>query len=95
MLGTATITDRALKIINDERYTEVRSRPVSEKKPVEEAGPALHLFKLGFHQGGELADVVLGEVGDRPSQVGPYRLGPEPSGDHSWGGGVNWPAGDR
>jgi len=37
----------------------------------QEAGPVLHPLEAGLHQRGQLADVVLGEVGQRSFQVRP------------------------
>jgi hypothetical protein len=52
--------------------TEVEPGPGQEA--VEEARPVLHPPEPGLHQRGQLADVVLGEVGQRPFQVRPDRL---------------------
>jgi len=45
-------------------FTKVESSLGEEA--VEKAGPVLHPPELGLYQGGELADVVLGEVGEGP-----------------------------
>jgi hypothetical protein len=52
--------------------TEVE--PGFGREAVEEAGPVLHPPEPGLHQRGQLADVLLGEVGQRPFQVRPDRL---------------------
>jgi len=44
------------------------------QEAVEEAWPVLHLPEPGFHQRGQLADVVLDQVGQRSFQVGPDRF---------------------
>lgn len=41
------------------------------QEPVEEAGPVLHPFQAGFHQGSQLGQVAFGQVGQGPFQVGP------------------------
>ena len=33
------------------------------QEPFEEAGPVLHPFEPGFHQGGQLGEVAFGQVG--------------------------------
>src|SRR5258708_27810149 len=44
------------------------------EEAVEEAGPVLHPFQPGLYQGGELADVAFGQVGQGSFQAGPGRL---------------------
>src|SRR5437660_12684715 len=44
------------------------------QEAVEEAGPVLHPPEPGLYQRGQLADVVLGEVGQRPFQIRPDRF---------------------
>jgi hypothetical protein len=46
--------------------------PGASEEAVEEAGPVLHPFQPGFHQGGELAEVALGQVGQGSDpKIGP------------------------
>ena len=64
----------------DDRPARASIVEVTEVEPglgeeaVEEAGPVLHLPEPGLDQRGQLADVVLGKVGQRPFQVGPDRF---------------------
>jgi hypothetical protein len=43
------------------------------QEAAEETGSVLHPFEPGLHQGGELADVVLGQVGQGSFEVRPHR----------------------
>jgi hypothetical protein len=47
--------------------TEVQ--PGLGQEAAEQAGPALHLSEPGLDQRGQLADVVLDEIGQRPFEV--------------------------
>jgi hypothetical protein len=43
--------------------------PGAREEAAKQAGPVLHPFEPGLHQRGELGEVVLGEVGQRPLEV--------------------------
>jgi hypothetical protein len=47
------------------------------QETVEQAGPVLHPPESGLDQRSQLANVVLGEVGQRPFQVRPDLWGPK------------------
>jgi hypothetical protein len=48
--------------------------PGAGEETADEAGTVLHPFEPGLDQRGELAEVVLGEVGQRPLEVRPDRF---------------------
>jgi hypothetical protein len=49
-------------------------QPGAGEEAGQELGAVLHPFEAGFHQRGQLGDVVLGQVGQGPFETGPHRL---------------------
>jgi hypothetical protein len=70
--GTERCHNRRTLTISIVEVTEIESGLGQEA--VEEVSPVLHPPAPGLHLCGQLADVVLDDIGQRPSQVRPGRL---------------------
>jgi hypothetical protein len=73
---TTCTADQAPNVAEDRSmagFAEVKTGPGQEA--VEQAGPVLHPPEAGLHQGGQLTDVMLDQVGQGPLEMGPHRLG--------------------